>query len=102
MVLERFYSQLTMADCMHSTQMLSMIAQSSEFENVAVREEELSELDRLMCDAAPFDARGGPENRHGKVSILLQVRPADDKYLHCTSSSILSLLYCSSHYAVRC
>ena len=56
-----------------STQMLSMIAQSSEFENVAVREEELPELDRLVHDAAPFDARGGPENRHGKVSILLQV-----------------------------
>ncbi len=53
--------------------MLSMIAQSSEFENVAVREEELPELDRLMHDAAPFDARGGAENRHGKVSILLQV-----------------------------
>jgi activating signal cointegrator complex subunit 3 len=54
-------------------QMLSMIAQSSEFENVAVREEELPELDRLVHDSAPFDARGGAENRHGKVSILLQV-----------------------------
>ena len=60
-------------------QMLSMIAQSSEFENVAVREEELPELDRLMHDAAPFDARGGPENRHGKVSILLQVRDASGR-----------------------
>ena len=53
--------------------MLSMIAQSSEFENVAVREEELQELDRLMMDAAPFECKGGPENKHGKVSVLLQV-----------------------------
>jgi Sec63 Brl domain len=55
-------------------QMLSMIAQSSEFENMAVREEELPELDRLLTDACPFDARGGPENKQGKVCILIQVR----------------------------
>lgn len=54
-------------------QMLSMIAQSSEFENMAVREEELPELDRLLGDACPFDARGGPESKHGKVCILIQV-----------------------------
>lgn len=51
-----------------------MIAQSSEFENMAVREEELPELDRLLTDACPFDARGGPENKHGKVCVLIQVR----------------------------
>ena len=54
--------------------MLSMMAKSSEFENVAVRDEELQELDRLESDAAPFDCKGGPEEKHGKVSILLQVR----------------------------
>ena len=53
--------------------MLAVIAQSSEFENVAIREEELPELDALAQDAAPFRAVGGPENKHGKVSILLQV-----------------------------
>ena len=53
--------------------MLSMIAQSSEFENMAVREDELPELDRLLGDACPFDARGGPESKHGKVCILIQV-----------------------------
>lgn len=53
--------------------MLSMIAQSSEFENMAVREEELPELDRLLGDACPFDARGGPESKHGKVCVLIQV-----------------------------
>ena len=50
-----------------------MLAHSSEFENVAVREEELPELDQLCLHQCPFDVRGGPENKHGKVNILLQV-----------------------------
>jgi activating signal cointegrator complex subunit 3 len=54
-------------------QFLAMLAHSSEFENVAVREEELPELDSLALQQCPFDVRGGPENKHGKVNILLQV-----------------------------
>ena len=54
-------------------QFLAMLAHSSEFENVAVREEELPELDQLCLHQCPFDVRGGPENKHGKVNILLQV-----------------------------
>lgn len=50
-----------------------MLAQSSEFENMAVREEELPELDNLIREACPFEVKGGPENKHGKVNILLQV-----------------------------
>lgn len=54
-------------------QFLAMLAHSSEFENVAVREEELPELDELALHQCPFDVKGGPENKHGKVNILLQV-----------------------------
>lgn len=54
-------------------QLLSMMAQSSEFAQMAIREEELPELDTLARDACHFDIKGGPENKHGKVSILLQV-----------------------------
>lgn len=54
-------------------QILSMLAQSSEFENMQVREEELPELDRTAIDACPFDIKGGPENKHGKAAILMQV-----------------------------
>lgn len=54
-------------------QLLSMMAMSSEFEQMAVREEELQELDTLARDACHFDIKGGPENKHGKVNILLQV-----------------------------
>ena len=52
-----------------------MLALSSEFENIAVREEELPELDALARAVCPHDIRGGAENKHGKVNILLQVRP---------------------------
>ena len=52
-----------------------MLAQSSEFENMQVREEELPELDRIAIDSCPFDIKGGPENKHGKAAILMQVTP---------------------------
>ena len=49
-----------------------MLAESSEFENMQVRDDELLELDHMAIDL-PFDIRGGSENKHGKVAILLQV-----------------------------
>jgi hypothetical protein len=54
-------------------QLLAMLAQSSEFENMQVREDELAELDSLARQVAAYEVRGGPENKHGKVNILLQV-----------------------------
>ncbi len=57
-------------------QLLSMMAQSSEFGQMAIREEELPELDALARDACHFDIKGGPENKHGKVNILLQASAA--------------------------
>ena len=53
-----------------------MMAQSSEFGQMAIREEELPELDTLARDACHFDIKGGPENKHGKVNILLQASAA--------------------------
>ncbi|CAL8464110.1 g3645 [Coccomyxa elongata] len=57
---------------MTESEFLAMLAQSSEFENMAVREEELPELDNLVRSACPFEVKGGPENKHGKINILLQ------------------------------
>ncbi|KAK9785880.1 hypothetical protein WJX73_006814 [Symbiochloris irregularis] len=57
---------------MNEAQVLGMLAQSSEFSQVAVREEELPELDELVRHACPHDVKGGVENSQGKVSILLQ------------------------------
>lgn len=64
-----------------------MIAQSSEFENVAVRDDELLELDNLARNACPCgDVKGGSENKHGKVNILLQVSLSDSMALNAVES----------------
>ena len=57
---------------MTAEDVLAMMALSSEFENLAVRDEELVELDALARSQCPFDPRGGSENKHGKANILLQ------------------------------
>ena len=72
-------------------QFLAMLAHSSEFENVAVREEELPELDQLCLHQCPFDVRGGPENKHGKVNILLQVRASPPTYGRGHTSTVAPL-----------
>jgi replicative superfamily II helicase len=70
---------------MSEADVLAMIAESSEFENLAVREEELPELDSLVRDACPYDVKGGgAESKQGKANVLLQVRvcvagPGGDK-----------------------
>eukprot|EP01130_Rhizamoeba_saxonica_P011676 TRINITY_DN4859_c0_g2_i1.p1 TRINITY_DN4859_c0_g2~~TRINITY_DN4859_c0_g2_i1.p1 ORF type:complete len:1866 (+),score=443.62 TRINITY_DN4859_c0_g2_i1:728-5599(+) len=45
----------------------------SEFENVMVREDELSELFELEEEACLLEVRGGHTSREGKVNILLQM-----------------------------
>ena len=51
---------------------VSIISRSSEFDNLAIREEELPELDAMARSICEYDPRGGSENRHGKANILLQ------------------------------
>ncbi|QDZ24777.1 Sec63 domain-containing protein [Chloropicon primus] len=57
---------------MSEADVIEMISQSAEFENISVREDEVDELSDLMTDGCPIDVRGGPENAHGKINILLQ------------------------------
>ncbi|KAK7072360.1 activating signal cointegrator 1 complex subunit [Halocaridina rubra] len=58
-------------EAMTEADILSVVSQSSEFCQMKVRDEELTELDELhkMCEVP---AAGGVENLHGKVNILLQ------------------------------
>jgi len=49
-----------------------MVAHSSEFENIVVREEEQMELEALAREC-PLEVKGGPSSKHGKISILIQV-----------------------------
>ena len=53
---------------------LSMLSFAYEFEQIVIREDEILELENLSrnYDACPFEAQFGPENREGKVNILIQ------------------------------
>ncbi|GLJ46147.1 hypothetical protein SUGI_0972180 [Cryptomeria japonica] len=58
---------------MNESELINLVAHSSEFENIMVREEELFELETLCRSSCPLYVRGGPEDKYGKISILIQV-----------------------------
>ncbi|KAJ4838086.1 DExH-box ATP-dependent RNA helicase DExH14 [Turnera subulata] len=58
---------------MNDSEVIDMVAHSSEFENIVVREEEQNELEMLLRTSCPLEVRGGPSNKHGKISILIQL-----------------------------
>ena len=62
-----------------------MVAHSSEFENIVIREEEQMELEALAREC-PLEVKGGPSSKHGKISVLIQV----DFWLLSTDCFILS------------
>lgn len=51
---------------------LSMMSHSQEFEQVKVREDEISELEFHLTEHCPLPVKGGVENNYGKINILLQ------------------------------
>nr|CAB3501610.1 unnamed protein product [Digitaria exilis] len=71
---------------MSESVVITMVAHSSEFENIVVREEEQEELEALARKACPLEIKGGPTDKHGKISILIQVyisrAPIDSSSLH--------------------
>uniref|UniRef100_A0A1D1YQG8 RNA helicase n=1 Tax=Anthurium amnicola TaxID=1678845 RepID=A0A1D1YQG8_9ARAE len=58
---------------MNDSEVINMVAHSSEFENIVVRDEEQDELEKLVKASCPVEVKGGPANKHGKVAILIQV-----------------------------
>ncbi|XVF11808.1 hypothetical protein REPUB_Repub08aG0059500 [Reevesia pubescens] len=58
---------------MNDSEVIEMVAHSSEFENIVVREEEQNELEMLARTSCPLEVKGGPSNKHGKISILIQL-----------------------------
>ncbi|KAL3683377.1 hypothetical protein R1sor_001399 [Riccia sorocarpa] len=58
---------------MSDSEIIHLVAHSSEFENIVVREEEQQELALLMNKSCPLEVRGGPDDKFGKVNILIQV-----------------------------
>lgn len=59
--------------CFLNKQLIYLVAHSSEFENIMVREEEHQELENLRHSVCPLDVRGGSEDKIGKIIILIQV-----------------------------
>ncbi|KAL7747290.1 putative steryl acetyl hydrolase mug81 [Sorochytrium milnesiophthora] len=57
---------------MSETDVLAVISQSSEFENVKLREEEARELKNMKEMYCSLDVKGGTETSYGKINILLQ------------------------------
>lgn len=64
---EKFKIAMTEAD------VVAMVAQSQEFQQIKVREEETLELEEHLTGGdCLLPVKGGVENTHGKVNILLQ------------------------------
>lgn len=61
-----------MQPMMTEPQILSMMSMAQEFQQLKVRDEELTELDELIEMFCEVAATGGPANLHGKVNILMQ------------------------------
>ncbi|CRL02261.1 CLUMA_CG015304, isoform A [Clunio marinus] len=57
---------------MNESEVLNMMANAHEFQQLKVRDEEMDELDDLNRDACEVPVKGGSENLHGKVNILMQ------------------------------
>ncbi|XP_077300347.1 activating signal cointegrator 1 complex subunit obelus [Arctopsyche grandis] len=77
---------------------LTMISHAQEFQQLKVRDDELTELDQLSSDNCEVSVGGGTENLHGKVNILIQT------YLsrgNVKSFSLISDLSYISQNAVR-
>ena len=56
---------------MNEKEIFSMVSESSEFQQLKVRDEELNELDTLLEDC-PLPIKNGIENTSGKVNLLIQ------------------------------
>ncbi|GAU12731.1 hypothetical protein TSUD_122230 [Trifolium subterraneum] len=78
---------------MNDSEVINMVAHSSEFENIAVRDEEQDELEMLVRTSCPLEVKGGPSNKHGKISILIQLyisRGSTDSFSLVSDASYIS------------
>lgn len=57
---------------MNESEILNMMSSAQEFQQLKVRDEELDELDDLNREMCAVPVKGGSENVHGKVNILMQ------------------------------
>lgn len=62
----------TLRPVMNEADIIFMMSLAQEFQQLKVRDEELIELDELTNDFCEVSVKGGSENVHGKVNILMQ------------------------------
>ncbi|BES93589.1 activating signal cointegrator 1 complex subunit [Nesidiocoris tenuis] len=62
-----------LAPAMSEPEVLAMVSNAQEFQQLKVRDDEMDELDELLNNCCEFEVKGGKENLHGKVNILMQV-----------------------------
>lgn len=62
----------TLRPVMNEADIIYMMSLAQEFQQLKVRDEELTELDDLTHDFCEVTVKGGSENVHGKVNILMQ------------------------------
>lgn len=62
-----------MKEHMSDSEILNLISQSSEFQNIRVREDEIIELEKMKRTACEYEVKSSVDNQHTKTNILIQV-----------------------------
>ena len=62
-----------MKEHMNDSEILNIISQSSEFQNIRVREDEIIELEKLKRTVCEYELKGGVDSQRTKTNILIQV-----------------------------
>lgn len=71
-------TNLKLKEVMNDKEILSLISECSEFQQLKVRDEEMTELDTLH-EACELPVMGGIESTHGKVNCLIQTYISREK-----------------------
>ncbi|KAF6205050.1 hypothetical protein GE061_019217 [Apolygus lucorum] len=58
---------------MSESEILAMVSNAQEFQQLKVRDDEMDELETHLMNHCEYEVKGGKENLHGKVNILMQV-----------------------------
>ena len=74
---------------MNEGEILAMISQAQEFEQLKVRDDEMTELDEATHEYCELPVKGGAENVHGtELAMLLLKREANFEKVHDSISFI--------------
>ncbi|KAK9503226.1 hypothetical protein O3M35_011843 [Rhynocoris fuscipes] len=93
---EVFNEMLTATMC--ESEIFAMVSHAQEFQQLKVRDDEMDELEEILNNNCEHEVKGGKENLHGKVNILIQAYLSRCRV---NSFSLMSDLSYISQNAVR-